>query len=283
MGFDYESCMLGCFGESYSDAASSPSDWAGDGDSFLLERKVAAQRARRAGGGFVPDFGDAWTSAAERQQEQEQAEIVLLQRIIRMRGDHGSALRNRWADQLLLDLECSAEGKAGDYCAEAYTRRDSSCSEQLSEGSETKYHIGSSSGSDAFGSTVAFDGDASFEDEARDRMNGLLAQSDCSDGSSDCTDVDAQADSLLERVAKLSPEDAELAGLVEESIRTLDTLRQAIASADAATGTALDRKRCDELCAQHKAGGNQCSPPISPTSPLDCFATGQQFMALRPE
>ena len=111
----------------------------------------------------------------------------------------------------------------------------------------------------------------------------MFAQSDCSDGSSDCTDVDAQADSLLERVAKLSPEDAELAGLVEESIRTLDTLRQAIASADAASGTALDRKRCDELCAQHKAGGNQCSPPISPTSPLDCFATGQQFMALRPE
>ena len=93
-------------------------------------------------------------------------------------------------------------------------------------------------------------------------------------------------------MAKLTPEDAELAGLVEESIRTLDTLREAIAAADAATGAtngaALDRIRCDDLCARHKAGGrtklggedDQFSPPISPTSPLDCFAAGQPFGSL---
>ena len=87
--------------------------------------------------------------------------------------------------------------------------------------------------------------------------------------------------------AKLSPEDAELAGLVEESIRTLDSLQQAIAAVDAADAaaaaandrTVLDRKRCDDLCAQHK-DGDHFSPPISPTSPLDCFAAGQQFSGL---
>ena len=282
--FDYESCMPGCFGESYSDDTRSSPDWAGDGDSFLLEQKVAAQQARRAAAGCdwadseVPraarTFADPYASAAE-QHQQQQAELLLLRRIIQMRGDQRSVLRNRWADQLLLDMECSAEWVAGDD-AETYSSLDSSFSEQLSE----------DSGSDAFGSTVAYDGDASFEAEI---PSSTPAQSDCGEDSSD---VDAQADSLLEHVAKLTPEDAELAGLVEESIRTLDTLREAIAAADAATGAtngaALDRIRCDDLCARHKAGGrtklggegDQFSPPISPTSPLDCFAAGQPFGSL---
>lgn len=263
IGFDYESCMPGCFGESYSDDTSSSPDWTGDGDSFLLEQKVAAQHARRA-------VADPYASDAD-QHQQEQAELLLLRRVIQMRGDHRSVLRNRWADQLLLDMECSAEWTADDEYVETYTSQDSSFSEQLSEGS----------GSDAFGSTVAYDGDAAFDTEV-----STPGQSDRSEDSSDCTDVDAQADSLLDRVSKLTPEDAELAGLVEESIRTLDTLREAIAAADAATGTtdgaALDRIRCDDLCAQHKLGGegDQFSPPISPTSPLDCFAAGQPFGGL---
>lgn len=223
--YSYDSCMTGCFGDSYGEGlteSSSGGAGAGDGDSFLLEQKVASQqRAARA------PFGNRSASAAGVLEEEEgwdsavpfavpryaaaYAEPEQLSRIAALKGHAHSKLRARWAEQVAIDTECRAQEASYQHAEQNFEALDYDSDEDQDDFAGPSDYSGS-----LFGSMDVHDDAHSLDDRLADNDDG-------SDSSSSGSSV---AERLLGGL--VASEDEELVSLVDESLRTLASLQQAI-------------------------------------------------------